>query len=457
MQNRANAEKMQKRRRKDAALRLLRFCVSALMCPFCGFLQAAALEVTETRLGPVDSQCVAIRLFDVALNGKDFSYAGPADLKPQTASGRPAAWAIWSGGRMVGAADSVVLLQFSSSGRLLIGGTRDGREFVSLSADPKTPTPDLQTYDHVNWRSVTCSPDGSALLFAAVREGRWVVVNNGVEGRRYDGVGLPCISRDGKTVRYPAFEGERFGKAQWFIVSGGKEGKRYDAEFLGWVKEGAQVRKSAGAQEPVLAYVVAQNGKAWVVDNERAGTKYDDVGWLGFAPGTNRLYYAARAHGKWFVVKDGYPLRERYDDITYLGFSPDGRRMAFVGASRDKQFCVVDGNRGPSWDEVLLPQFSPDSRRVGYLARRNDKWSAVVNGRASKACDGVSWLTWNRTSTDFAYRTRTGNRYGLVINGSETRLYDDITRLWWSPENRALLAAARQGRELLLLRADVKK
>jgi hypothetical protein len=392
---------------------------------------------------------VAIRLFDVAPNGKDFSYAGPANLRPQAASDKPDAWAVWADGRTVVAADSVVLLEFSSSGGLLIGGIRGGKEFVSVLADPRTPTAAPQVYDRINWRSVTCSPDGSALSFTAVRNGRWVVVNNGVDGKAYDGVGLPCISRDGKTVFYPAFEGERFGRAQWFIVSGGKEGKRYDAEFLGWVK--------SGNGDGRLAYAVAQNGKAWAVDNERAGTKYDDIGWLEFVPGTNRLYYAARAHGKWFIVKDGYPLRERYDDISYLGFSPDGRRTAFVGTSGDKQFCVVDGNRGPNWDEALLPQFSPDSKRFGYLARRDDKWSAVFSGRAGKAYDGVSWLTWNSTSTDFAYRARLGNHHCLVINGSETRFYDDITRLWWSPENRTLLAAARQGRELLLLRADAKK
>jgi hypothetical protein len=344
------------------------------MCVMCGLLRASALQVTETRLGLADSRCVAVRLFDVAPNARDFAYAGPADLKPQatrhktqTANDKTDAWVVWADERIVAAADSVVLLQFSSSGGLLIGGTRDGREFVSLSADPKTPTLVYQTYDRVNWRSVTYNQDGSALAFVAARGHKWLVVSNGIEGKEYDGVGLPSFAADGKVIVHSAFEGERFGKAQRFVVSGGKEGKRYDVEFLGWVKPG----NSNGR----LAYVVAQNGKAWVNDNERAGTKYDDVGWLEFVPGTNRLYYAARAHGKWFIVKEGYPLRERYDDIAGLGFSPDGRRMAFVATSGNQQFCVADGTRGRNWDEVVLPQFGPDSKRFGYLARRDDKWS----------------------------------------------------------------------------------
>jgi hypothetical protein len=426
------------------------------MCVMCGLLRASALQVTETRLGLADSQCVAIRLFDVAPNGKDFSYAGPADLKPQatsyktqTASDKSGAWAVWADERMVAAADSVVLLQFSSSGGLFVGGTRDGREFVSLSADPKTLTLVHQTYDRVNWRSVTYGPDGSALAFVAARGHKWLVVNNGVEGKEYDGVGLPWFAADGKVIVHSAFEGERFGKAQRFVVSGGKEGKRYDVEFLGWVKPGNSNER--------LAYVVAQNGKAWVIDNERAGTKYDDVGWLEFVPGTNRLYYAARAHGKWFIVKEGYPLRERYDDIAWLGFSPDGRRMAFVATSGSQQFCVADGMRGRNWDEVVLPQYSPDSKRLGYLARRDDKWSVVINERAGKVYDGVSWLTENSASYDAAYRAKLGSRCCLVVDGAESRLYDDITRLWWSSDGRTLLAAARQGRELLLLRVDVKK
>jgi hypothetical protein len=81
----------------------------------------------------------------------------------------------------------------------------------------------------------------------------------------------------------------------------------------------------------------------------------------------------------------------------------------------------------------------------------------VTNERAGKAYDGVSWLTENSTSYDAAYRARLGKRYCLVVDGAESGLYDDITRLWWSSDGRTLLAAARQGRELLLLRADVKK
>jgi len=422
-----------------------------LCCALCGMPYAFAGQITETRLGLADTQCISVRLFAVAPNARDFAYAG---LRSVAGDGRQATgdmmrsgvpengWAVWSDGRLSARADSIVLFEFASSGQLLVGGTRAGKEFVSLE--------DAEyQYDRINWRSVMCSPDGSTLTFAAARNHKWLVVTNGVEGREYDGVGLPFTAADGKTVGYTAFSGERFGKAKWFVVIGGKEGKQNDGEFLGWVKPG-----SSGTR---FACVEAQKGKAWVVENERAGTKYDDIGWLEYVPGTNRLYYAAKAHGKWFIVKEGYPLRERYDDISYVGFSPDGRRMAFVGTQGEKQFCVVDGNRCRSWDEVILPQFSPDNKRFGYLARRNDKWSAVIGERDGRFYDGVSWLTWNGTTSDFAYRARLGNRYCIVVNGAESELYDDIERLWWSSEGRALLAAARQGKELLLLRADVKK
>jgi hypothetical protein len=437
-----------RRNRRIAALIEYVICVLAasFLHPFCGFLQGAALNVTETRLGLADSRCAEVRLFDIAPDGRDFAYAGPTDT-PGAESRR---WATFADERMVSETDSIALLQFSSSGGLLIGGTRSGKQFVSFSPDPRTIGPlTSPTYDRVNWRSVIRGSGDSAVTFAAERGPKWLVVSNGVEGKQYDGVGLPCIAADGKTVLYPAFEGERFGKAQRFVVSGGKEGRRCNADFLGWLKPGNRNGR--------LAYAVAQNGKVWVVDNERAGTKYDDVGWLEFVPGTNRLYYAAQAHGKWFIVKEGYPLRERYDDITGFGFSPDGRRLALVATSGNQQFCVADGRRGRNWDEVVLPQYSPDSRQVGYLARRGDKWSVVINERAGKAYDGVSWPVWSHTSSDVAYRARLGGRYCLVVDGVESGLYDDITRLWWSPDPRTLLAAARQGRELLLLRTDLKK
>lgn len=467
-------------------LNLLRGIAFFLLC---GFLQAAPVPATETKLGTADSTCVAIALFDVAPNGKDFAYCGRWRAgAPDTGS------AVWSNGKVVARADTIVLLQYTETGKLLLGGRRSGKDFVSLAG---TESPGWQC---INWRSVVLNPGGSELAFAGAKQGKWTVVRSSKgrfsEGNRYDGVGMPSFTTDGLTLLFPAWED--FDKenwtAKWFVVKiktttedtektqrtqskpmtpGNKtaedagtarketpapdsaswnRSKQYDCDFVGWVKEGAQVRKSASAHEPVLAYVVGQDGKTWVVDNERAGPKYDDVGWLTYAPGTNRLYYAAKLRGKWFIVKEGYPLRAQYDDISFLSFSPDARRMAFTATQGKQQFCVIDGSRSKGWDEVVLPLFSPDSRRYGYFARKGASWSVVVQERARKAYDNVSWLVWG--AGGYAYRAGTGGKYRVVLNGREGADFDAVCRLWFDSSGRTLFYGARRGRDVVVVRTD---
>jgi len=454
-------------------------CNSLLaLCLFCGLLSAAQIPVTETRLGAADTACAAIALFDVAPNGKDFAYCGRLR---DTAQGR--GWAVWCKGKVAARADSIVLLQYTEAAKLLLGGRRAGRDFISLAGVESS------NWESINWRSIVMSPDGTELAFAGARNGKWTVTasSNGryLGGNTYDGVGMPCFAADSRTILFPAWE--NFDKdnwtAKWFVVrqrittesTGGTQrtqgkpltpggrtpapdsvfwnrSRQYDCDFVGWVKAGAQVRRSAGTQEPVFAYIVGQDKKAWVVDNERAGPKYDDVGWPAYAPGTNRLYYAAKSRGKWFIVKEGYPLRARYDDIAFVNFSPDARRMVFSATQGKQQFCVTDGYPGKAWDEVVLPEFSPDSRRCGYLARRGAGWSVVVQERAGKAYDNVSWLVWG--AGGFAYRARTGGKYRAVLNGREGVEYDAVCRLWFDSQGRTLFYGARRGRDVVVVRTE---
>ncbi|MEW6416877.1 MAG: hypothetical protein AB1480_02010 [Nitrospirota bacterium] len=59
---------------------------------------------------------------------------------------------------------------------------------------------------------------------AKAKEGdKWLVVVDGKEGKKYDGIGALIFSPDSKRVAYQAIEGD-----EWFVVVDGKEGKRYD-------------------------------------------------------------------------------------------------------------------------------------------------------------------------------------------------------------------------------------
>jgi hypothetical protein len=407
-------------------------------------LSGAGLNVTETKLFTAPPECPTISRFDVAPNGRDCAYAG------LWVTGHETTWAVSSNGRLVTRAEHITALGFTPGGRhdtlsdarseLWFGVEDRGKSCIWFQGEPG------RAYDRINWRSIDFSADGVLITYAARRNKNWLVVTGHQEGKEYSAVSLPAFAAGSKTVIYAATEGREPDSVRRFVVVGNQEGRKYNSDFLGWVK-----RSANGAK---LACAVYQNERAFVVENERSGPKYDDVAWLEYLPGSNRLVYAAKTRGRWFIVRDGYPLRERYEDISFLAVSPNGQRLAFVTRSRDKEFTIDNQRPGPGFDQVLLPNFSPDSRRLGYLARQGRKWRVVVDGKLGKAYDEVSWLTWSDDGQAFAFRARNGNHYCVVVNGTETGDYDDICRLWFTPgpsrAGRRLLFGARQARDLLL-------
>ena len=73
--------------------------------------------------------------------------------------------------------------------------------------------------------SLVVSPDSRHVAYAVKREEKWLVVVDGVEGKKYDGIleGMPVFSPNSKRVAYVA---QRGGK--WLVVIDGGEGKKYD-------------------------------------------------------------------------------------------------------------------------------------------------------------------------------------------------------------------------------------
>jgi hypothetical protein len=396
-------------------------------------IAAAQNRTAETRVGIADTSCLEVSRFDIAAGGRSFAYAG------RCAVGKDTSYAVWRDGQ-VGASshlaaryDSVIDLQLTPTGKLWFGARESSHVFISYEGQKG------RAYDRIDWRSVSISSDGSKIAYVAAQKGRLRVAVNSTEGKAYDGIGLPFFGSDGRTIIYPAFEGERFGPAKWFVVTGTQEGRKYDCDYLGWVKQSANGAK--------LAYAVYDDGKAFVVENERAGTKYDDVGWLEFIPNSARLVHTAKAHGRYFVVRDGYPLRDRYDEISFPTFSADGGKFAFVASEGNQEFAVNGSHRGRRFDQVLLPQFSPDGKQLAYIARQGGKWLAVAGDKPGKGYDEVSWFVWSSDGTSFAYRAKIGSRCCLVIAGSEGKLDDDICRLQFGPDGKHLSYAARRGRE----------
>ena len=155
-------------------------------------------------------------------------------------------------------------------------------------------------------------------------------------------IGLP--KELGKLVRrnyYLTFssDGQHFAyvlkfKGKYFVVLDGQEQKKYD--FID--------RPSIFSPDSQhLAYAAKLNNKEFVVLDRKEQKKYDIIWNIAFSPDSQHLAYIAKLNGEKFVVLDG---REQgiYDYIWKPIFSPDSQHLAYIAISGGKQFVVLDGH-----------------------------------------------------------------------------------------------------------------
>lgn len=105
------------------------------------------------------------------------------------------------------------------SDKLFVKGKREKVESVSERLVVKV--------DFSSWipASFKISPDSKRVAYAVMEKGKWFVVVDGEEEKRYQyvAVGTLIFSPDSKRVAYRARMVDK-----WFVVVDGEEGKRYD-------------------------------------------------------------------------------------------------------------------------------------------------------------------------------------------------------------------------------------
>jgi hypothetical protein len=221
-----------------------------------------------------------------------------------------------------------------------------------------------------------------------------------------------------------------------------------------------------------VAYVAAENGKAFVVVDGGRGKGYDAIGTSPIACGDGRIRvfhddrwpileeinledgwyaidlgislifssdgkhiaYPAQDKGDWLVVRDGVECK-RYDWIEggSLTYSPDGERLAYVAVKEDrKRLLVVDDEEGTEYYWANEVVFSPDSRRVAYQAQRSqDKWFVVADGEEGPDYEAVVDVVFSPDSQHVAYLVQREDKQLVVVDGMGQVECDGV--LTWPP------------------------
>ena len=230
------------------------------------------------------------------------------------------------------------------------------------------------------------SPDSRHWVYAALSEGKWVIVKDGVSHRSArDSCATGFVfSPDGRRLAYCVCATN-----EWRVVVDEKEGRRYDG--------------IAGEHGTLKAPIL-------------------------FSPDSRRLVYVANRGDKQLVVVDGKEEPE-VDAVWGLIFSPDSRRLAYYCHRRGKRVVVVDGKDGPTFDGIgeNSLQFSPDSKRFVYAAIRGEEQFAVIDGIESPAFEGMVAPAFSPDSQHVAYGGGTGGKGGngwFIVDGQKSETYN---------------------------------
>jgi len=266
--------------------------------------------------------------------------------------------------------------------------------------------------------------DGSRIIAAAQKEGKYLLVNNDVPWEKeYGFLSDVFFSKSGEHAGavvqvVPLSEGETF-KFKEGCYTAAINGDAWDTKFVNvWEPVFSSDGKHAAAQvrTGMYEYSIAVDGKPW-------DKKYQCVWKPQFHPQSDSVtapvrlsgawtlakdneilwkrsfmqlwhhQYSAKGdkiaaivspkYGKWTLALDGKAWKNTFNDyVTDLTFSHDGNRLACVACDKGKLFVVVDDDPwGAPYDMVWKPVFSPDSKNVAVKVERNGRYCLAVNER----------------------------------------------------------------------------
>jgi hypothetical protein len=392
---------------------------------------------------------------------------------------------------------------FSKAGKLFFWGVKEGK--IVLSADGRIiPT------SFAGEGTVVFSKDGAPWAAYgseqvkhngnSIYPGIVVMFLDGVELGRYDDVGLPEFSRDGKHLAFLARDG-----GQMILVVDGKVSSRFDKP-----KVNSSKAFSLFVNGPSMflytslyylndggIFALAEDANGWTVYKEgNALTSYLQNVWgggeytlilnkgfedaasiygrsLAVAEDAPVVAWWERPSGKgafWRVVVDGKPA----DAITSPDFwspqplvlSHDGKRIAYAanfasgGAKKPEVYVIVDGVKNGPYAHVWGIRFSDDAKHFAYAASdgsSGDAWSYYLDGkRFGQKYSAVYPPVFSANGRHVAWQATRNNKLELTLDGEDIGTTEEVL---WGPEIQAAGAsswAVREGAKVIKITTTIK-
>lgn len=314
-------------------------------------------------------------------------------------------------------------------------------------------------------RVVFFSPDGRAAAYPDGQGGNWffpesgrswLMIVAGQPGPRFEFVGLPVFSHDGKRLAYVARD-----KAKWFAMIDNQRGPEFDEiksllTLTALPKGAVRARSRSLLFKPggnVVAYA-AKTGQKWrLIVGDDQGPEYSDIGEIVFSTDGANVAYAANEGGRWVVVH-GQNRGPDFEQVDRLVFSNDGRRLAYAAKQGERRFVMVDDQRGPEFEDVGTPVFSPDGGTVAYWVREKTRTFVVVGERREEEFDSVGDLTFSPDGRTLAYAAGIGERFFLVAGNRRGPEFDYVWSPLFSADGAQLAYAAQRDNKAFVVIGD---
>lgn len=298
-------------------------------------------------------------------------------------------------------------------------------QWVELDGEKTGP------YEGVAAHAVVFSATGGHLAFPALRDSAWVVVRDGQEGPRWDGIGQLAFSPDGTRLAYAAIR-----DANWFVVCDSIISLPADSllsDSLNFSPEGERLAYGAwsgGALRVVIddkpgrsllgvgsmffdpvgnLFYVAHDryGMVFVVNDIVLG-RHTAIAWPAVDEKGDRWAYAASDGGPWFVVVNGQ-MGPPYPRVHGLVFEQENGRFAYVAGDEKEEIMIVDGRAGRSWKKLADPVFNSQGGHLGYIAQTDSLAIVVIDGNAVGAHEEADDLVFNGIGDRYAYMGTDGD------------------------------------------------
>ncbi len=333
---------------------------------------------------------------------------------------------------------------------------------------------------HVLIRSLTPSPDGKRLAYAAAKGKSIELFTDGKpDANEYQGVADKGIAFSPDS-RHVAFLAQTQGK--WVVVVDGMASPPFNT-----FAKGSFTFNATGTRWLVTA---DESGKRLLLLDNQPGKPYDDILHPHFSPDGQRVAYAARVGTQWFAVIDGVPSApcdalldgnilfspdskraiyaaktpekwsivtgsgepKTYDGVApgTLAFSPDGARWA-VAVSREGRWFILDaGVEGKPFDRITdgSVAFSPDGKHLAYVAEQNGKMQVIHDGVEEAPFDSIdSTPLFGAGMSHLAYVARNAKESMVVVDAKPVGTYEKVpSPPFFSDDGNRLAFVAIQGR-----------